>query len=487
MLADSAERMDFLRLTHARGRYLGMETELITPTEAKAMFPLMDETNFVGALWDPVEGHLDPSGTTYAYAKAAQAWARGSILRDPVEELTQQAGRHLARDHRKGHGKGRARGQCRRPVGARGGPHGRHRAAGAGDGAHVSGHRRDAGGRRLQPRLAQGDRRDRFQGEIYTRQERKGMVLGTYEKACVPWSPNNTPWDFGQELLPPDLDRIAPSLEVGFRHFPAFENVGIKQVINGPFTFAPDGNPLVGPVRGTDQLLVRLRRHGRLQPGRRRRPGVVELDGRWRSGLRHLGHGRRALRRLGDLRYTNAKVRENYARRFSIRFPNEELPAARPLQTTPLYDTMMRDQNAVMGDTWGMETPLWFAPDGTEQAHDVVSFHRSNDFAHVGTRSGDARGGGRDRDRQLRQVRGHRQRRGGLPAATDDQHHANARAHRAHADAQPARQDHRRLHDRSGRGERFMMWGSSRADLPHALVRAAPARRTVGAHRAAST
>jgi dimethylglycine dehydrogenase len=61
--------MDFLRMTHARGRCLGMETELITPSEAKEMFPLMDETNFVGALWDPVEGHLDPSGTTHAFAK----------------------------------------------------------------------------------------------------------------------------------------------------------------------------------------------------------------------------------------------------------------------------------------------------------------------------------------------------------------------------------------------------------------------------------
>jgi dimethylglycine dehydrogenase len=89
-----------------------------------------------------------------------------------------------------------------------------------------------------------------FKGEIYTRQERKGMLLGTYEKACKPWSPVETPWDFGHELLQPDLDRIAPSLEVGFEHFPALENAGIKQIINGPFTFAPDGNPLVGPVPG---------------------------------------------------------------------------------------------------------------------------------------------------------------------------------------------------------------------------------------------
>jgi len=90
--------------------------------------------------------------------------------------------------------------------------------------------------------------------------------------------------------------------------------------------------------------------------------------------------------RYGDfttLRYTNAKVRENYTRRFSIRFPNEELPAARPQQTTPLYDIMVRDNNAVMGDSWGLETPLWFAPAGSK-AEDELSFHRSNDFEHVG-------------------------------------------------------------------------------------------------------
>ncbi|TIU83989.1 MAG: FAD-binding oxidoreductase, partial [Mesorhizobium sp.] len=84
------ERMDFLRLAHAKGRYLGMDTELITPSEAKAMFPLMDETNFVGAMWDPVEGHLDPSGTTHAYAKAARKLGAEIVLRNRVVELTQE-------------------------------------------------------------------------------------------------------------------------------------------------------------------------------------------------------------------------------------------------------------------------------------------------------------------------------------------------------------------------------------------------------------
>jgi dimethylglycine dehydrogenase len=89
--------------------------------------------------------------------------------------------------------------------------------------------------------------------------------------------------------------------------------------------------------------------------------------------------------------YTSAKVRENYSRRFRIRFPNEELPASRPMQTTPLYDLMLA-QGAVMGDSWGLETPLWFAPQGVEPK-DVVSFHRSNDFEHVKREVQAVRGG----------------------------------------------------------------------------------------------
>ena len=88
--------------------------------------------------------------------------------------------------------------------------------------------------------------------------------------------------------------------------------------------------------------------------------------------------------RFGDwatLAYTNAKVRENYSRRFRIRFPNEELTAARPLRTTPLYDRL-KAENAVFGESFGLEHPLWFAPQGTAPVEDIT-FRRSNAFAHV--------------------------------------------------------------------------------------------------------
>jgi dimethylglycine dehydrogenase len=88
--------------------------------------------------------------------------------------------------------------------------------------------------------------------------------------------------------------------------------------------------------------------------------------------------------RYGDwttLGHTNIKVRENYSRRFRIRFPNEELPAGRPFRTTPIYDRL-KERHAVFGDMCGLEHPLWFAPSAAE-AEDHFSFRRSNDFPHV--------------------------------------------------------------------------------------------------------
>ncbi|MEP5376883.1 MAG: FAD-dependent oxidoreductase, partial [Hyphomicrobiales bacterium] len=219
-----------------------------------------------------------------------------------------------------------------------------------------------------------------FDGELYLRQERKGMLMGTYEKDCKPWSPKSTPWSFGHELLEPDLDRIAPSLEVGFKHFPAFESAGIKQIINGPFTFAPDGNPLVGPIRGMRGFWSACA----VMAGFSQGGGVGLALANWMIfGDPGFDVFAMDVARYGDfatLAYTNAKVQENYSRRFSIRFPNEELPAGRPLLTTPIYD-LQKDAGAQFGASHGLEVPLWYAPKGVE---DAFSWRRSTDFKHVG-------------------------------------------------------------------------------------------------------
>ncbi|SIT59759.1 FAD dependent oxidoreductase [Mesorhizobium prunaredense] len=383
MMADTPERMDFLRLAHAKGRYLGMDTELITPSEAKAMFPLMDETNFVGAMWDPVEGHLDPSGTTHAYAKAARKLGAEIVLRNRVVELTQEVDGTWNVVTEQGTVNAEHVVNCgglwAREIGRMVGVElpllaMEHMYLLTEPMPEVEEFNKSTG----REMIGVMD----FKGEIYTRQERNGILLGTYEKACKPWSPVNTPWDFGHELLQPDIDRIAPSLEIGFKHFPGIEKAGIKQIINGPFTFALDGNPLVGPVQGLTNFWCACA----VMAGFSQGGGVGLALSNWMvhgdPGFDVWGMDVARFGEWATLRYTNAKVRENYSRRFSIRFPNEELPAARPAQTTPLYDTMLAN-NAVMGDSWGLETPLWFAPKGTEPK-DIVSFHRSNDFGPIG-------------------------------------------------------------------------------------------------------
>ena len=382
MLAGTRERMDWLRMAAARGSYLGMDASLISVDEAHRMLPLIDKSRFVGAMWDPLEGHVDPSGVTHAYAKAARLGGAEIHCQTRVLETIQRAdgGWDVVTDR----------------------------------GTIMAEHVVNAGGLWARevgrmvglelPILAMEhhylvteDIEDLpasslpggelphtidFEGEIYLRQEGRGVLLGTYERDGVAWSPKATPWDFAAELLPPDLERIAGNLEVGFRHFPRLQTAGIKRVINGPFTFAPDGNPLVGPVRGVRNYWVACG----VMAGFSQGGGVgLALAGWMVAGDPGFDVWAMDVARFGDWAtpaYTNAKVRENYGRRFRVRFPNEELPAGRPLRTSALYDRM-KDAGAVFGAAWGLEYPLWFAEAGTE-AVERVSFGRTNAHGPVG-------------------------------------------------------------------------------------------------------
>ena len=382
LLADTPERMEWLKMAHARACYLGLDTALLSAREAKKLLPLIEEKYFVGAMLDAADGNLDPYGTTHAYAKSARLGGAEIYLQTRVTALARRpdgswdvitnqgtinaehvvnAGGLWAREV------GRMAG-IELPVLAM-----EHMYLVTDEMPEVVAFNREHG--HELPHAID------FKAEIYMRQENKGLVLGTYEQACVPWQPRSTPWDFGPELLQPDLERIAPSLELGYRHFPAMERAGIKRVVNGPFTFSPDGNPLVGPVQGLPGYWCACA----VMAGFSQGGGVGLALSQWMvNGDPGFDVWAMDVARFGawaTRSYTNEKVRENYARRFSIRFPNEELPAARPQQTTALYD-LLRTQGAVMGDSWGLETPLWFAPKGVE-AVDKVSFHRSNDFPFV--------------------------------------------------------------------------------------------------------
>ncbi|MBA3287950.1 MAG: GcvT family protein [Acidimicrobiia bacterium] len=382
MLADDRERLDWLRMAQARGRYLGMDLEIVSAAEAKALFPMMEEQHFVGALFDPVEGHLDPTGVTNAYAICARQKGAEVYRHTWVKDLRQRTDGtwDVVTDKGDIHAEHivNAGGLWAREVGRMVGLElpvlgMEHMYLVTEDMAEVAEHNAAAG--QEMPMALD------FAGEIYIRQEGGGMLLGTYEQACVPWQPTQAPWSFDMELLPPDLDRIAPSLEIAFKHYPAMATAGIKRIINGPFTFAPDGNPLVGPVRGLRNCWVACAVMAGLSQG----GGVGLALANWMTtGDPQLDVWGMDVARYGDwatLAYTNAKVRENYSRRFRITFPNEELPAGRPLHTTPIYDRLT-EHNAVWGAGFGLEHPLWFQRPGEEPIEDVT-FRRSNAFPVV--------------------------------------------------------------------------------------------------------
>ncbi len=389
MLADNEDRMDWLRMAHARGRYLGMDTKLLTMDEVTEFIPYVDPSHFVGALYDDVDGHVDPSGVTYAYAKAARM-AGAEVYRHTWAHDINQApdGTWDIHLHNTETNEDLGIINCEHFVNA------------GGLWARDVGRMTDIELPVLAmehhylltediPELLEWNKtsgRDGlhcvdFKGEVYMRQEGNGLLLGTYESNGVPWSLKSTSWDFGSELLEPDLDRIAHNLEVAFTHFPIFNEVGIKQFINGPFTFTPDGNPLVGPIRGQRGHWAACGVMAGLSQG-----GGVGLSlANWiKDGDPGFDIWGMDIARFGDFaspEYTRRKVIENYGRRFRIAYPNEVLPEGRPLAMSPIH-SRLTDANAVWAPSFGLESAQWFQRDGEEPLENIT-FKRSNSFDQV--------------------------------------------------------------------------------------------------------
>lgn len=378
MLAATPGELDSLRLICSRARYLGMETEMISLEKARNFNPLIDASHFIGALWRADGGHCDPSGTTHAYVKAARQ------LGASVERFTRVLSLGQRRDG------------TWDVVTDKGTVHAEHVVNCAGLWAREIGH---MVGIEL-PVLAmehhylltedlpelKGREKEivnttDFAGEIYLRQERGGVLIGTYEPHGVVWSPLQTPEDFAMQLLPEDFERLAPYFEVGFRHFPALGRVGIRKAVNGPFTFAPDGNPLVGPVRGVRNFWVACA----VMAGFSQGGGIGLVLSRWMAendpGQDIISMDVARFGAFATPKYTSLKVPENYSRRFRLAYPNEELPAARPVRRSPIYDRLQA-AGAVMGANFGLENALWFAPAGVAPT-ETPTYRRSEAFPVV--------------------------------------------------------------------------------------------------------
>jgi dimethylglycine dehydrogenase len=377
-LASNNDWYDYLKRERSKARYMGLDQEFISLEEVARLHPLIDPSRYIAALWDPLDGDIDPSGVTYAYAKAAKVHGASYHTHTPVIETNQRADGSWDVVTEKGTINAEhivnAGGLWAREVGLLSGLH-----------LPVQPMEHHYLITEAIPEIEARDERlpagIDYEGNMYFRQEGKGMLLGTYEPVATPWSVKGTPQTFGHELLEPQLDHIAERLELGFERIPALEKAGIKDIINGPFTFGPDGNPMIGPVPGMRNYWTAVGvMAGFCQAG-----GVGMCLAEWMiDGEPSIDVWAMDIARFGDYAspdYGTIKSTENYERRFILTFPNETLPMGRCQKTTALYDRLSA-KGAVWGDAFGLESALWFANDPAD-AHEEPTFRRSRAHDYV--------------------------------------------------------------------------------------------------------
>ena len=376
-LAGTQDRWDWLQSAYRVFQSIGIEdVRLITPEEAGELCPVMSTHGILGGMWADREGYIDTTGTVHAYAGAAKKNGAEVIEHNRVLELNQMAdGWEVVTE------KGTIRaehvvnaaGLWAKQVGRM-----------AGIELPVSPLAHHYLLTETIPEVAALDREMPLvvdlEGFTYMRQDQKGMLLGIYEVDHKHWMMDGAPWNYGIELLQEEPDRIEKELTLGFERYPVLQNAGVKNWVNGAFTFSPDGNPLVGPVPGKRGYWCACAvMAGFLQGG-----GVGKSLAEW------MIHGEPEadvygmdVARYGEFAANKQYIRETtgqfYTRRFVMTYPNEQLPAGRPLKMAPAHDAMTA-AGAHWGAGWDLELPLYFAPEGFEEK---PTLRRSNAFPIV--------------------------------------------------------------------------------------------------------
>ncbi|RKF17209.1 FAD-dependent oxidoreductase [Roseovarius spongiae] len=376
-MAGTPDRWDWLQANYRVFQSIGIEDcRLVTPEEAGELNPIMSTEGLLGGMWADREGYVDTTGTVHAYAKAARNHGAEVIEHNRVLELNQTAeGWEVVTE------KGTV--QAEHVVNAAG-LWAKQVGRMAGIELPVAPLKHHYLISDAIPALESLDfevpMTVDLEGFTYLRQDQKGVLLGIYEIDHEHWALDGAPWDYGMELFQEQTDRIEGELIKGFERYPALQEVGVKSWVNGAFTFAPDGNPLVGPVPGKRGYWCACAvMAGFLQGG-----GVGKSLAEW------MIHGEPEadvfgmdVARFGDYAQNKRFIRETtgqfYSRRFVMTYPNEQLPAGRPLKMAPAHDAMSA-AGARWGVSYGLETPLYFAPEGFSEkgslrrsnAHDIV-------------------------------------------------------------------------------------------------------------------
>ena len=377
-MAGTPDRWEWLQSAYRVFQSIGIDDcELLTPEEAQKRIPIMSTDGLLGGMWADREGYLDTTGTVHAYAACAKQRGADVIEHNRVLELHQipegwkvvtEKGTIIAEHVVNAAGLWAK--QMGRMVGLE---------------LPVSPLKHHYLISDTIPLLEEVDfempMTVDLEGFTYLRQDQKGVLLGIYEIDYEHWAMDGAPWDYGMELFQEQTDRIEKELILGFERYPVLQDVGVKTWVNGAFTFSPDGNPLVGPVQGVPNYWLACGvMAGFLQGG-----GVGKTLAEWIiHGETETDSWSMDIARYGDFASNREYIRQTtgqfYSRRFVMTYPNEQLPAGRPLKMSPASSEMTA-AGCRWGESWGLEVPLYFAPEGFEEtptlrrsnAHDIVA------------------------------------------------------------------------------------------------------------------
>ena len=379
-LAATPDRLDEFQQRASTAALLDIPVEIVGPERLGELFPLVDPVGVLAAAYLPTDGHVDPTNVTQALAAGALAGGATIVRSAPVTALERSSGGWSVTTSKgliRAETVVNAAGQWSRQVGRLAGVELpivplQHHYVVTEPLPEVAALAREL------PVLRDTD------ASFYVRQEGGGLLVGPFERNPKTWALDGVPDDFHGRLLPGDLDQISDVLVEAGRRVPAFADAGIKTVVNGPDGYTPDGRCLMGPVPGAPGLhvLAGFSIFGIVYAGGASRYAAEWIidgqpsDDMWELDLRRFGEYARSTS------YVAARACEVYEREYAIHYPEEELPAGRPLKTDPLYDRLLA-HGAVFGVRSGWERPLWFARNG-EEPRDRYSFRRGGWHETVG-------------------------------------------------------------------------------------------------------
>jgi 4-methylaminobutanoate oxidase (formaldehyde-forming) len=377
-LACNPERCTEVRRQATTAHSFGLEMHLLTPKEAQELWPLMTVEDVVGAAFLPTDGQANPSDITQALAKGARM--TGVALREGVAvigfELELGRLRAVLTDQ--------GRIACEKAV-LCAGQWTRALAARAGVNVPLVSVQHQYVVTEPVPGVAPGLPTLRDPDRLtYYKEEVGGLVMGGYEPNPKPWAEGGLPDRFEFQLLDEDWDHFEPLMELALGRVPALGGAGVKQMVNGPESFTPDGNWIIGEAPETRGVYIGagFNAFGIASAG-----GAGMALAEWvASGEPPFDVAPVDIRRFGrnhlDTGWVRARALEAYAKHYAMAWPFEEHRSGRPLRRSPLYDRL-RAQGACFGEKLGWERPNWFAGPGEEPV-DRYSYGRQNWFEAVG-------------------------------------------------------------------------------------------------------